>query len=116
MIPWRFITNEASLAEALSLSSTTPVMILKHSLTCSISHLAKMRLEDEWAFDDTSLIPFILEVQPNRELSNQIAETMSVIHESPQVLLIVDGACIYDTSHLDITVTDIKEGLSSHVN
>jgi bacillithiol system protein YtxJ len=34
-----------------------------------------------------------------------------VHHESPQVLLIVNGECIFDTSHLDISVSELQEAL-----
>jgi bacillithiol system protein YtxJ len=40
-------------------------------------------------------------------LSNAVAEQFGVRHESPQVLLIKDGRCVYDASHLGISATDI---------
>jgi bacillithiol system protein YtxJ len=38
-----------------------------------------------------------------------VANTFKVHHESPQVLLIMDGECFYDASHLDIQFQELKE-------
>ena len=45
----------------------------------------------------------------NRPLSNKISEDLKVHHESPQVLLIRNGECVYDESHLSIYMDDIAE-------
>ncbi|MGC8020649.1 monothiol bacilliredoxin BrxC family protein [Salmonella enterica] len=42
-------------------------------------------------------------------MSNEVAEMFSVHHESPQVLLIKNGECIYDESHQGITMSEIEE-------
>jgi bacillithiol system protein YtxJ len=34
-----------------------------------------------------------------------------VYHESPQILLITNGECVLDASHLDISVEEIREVL-----
>jgi bacillithiol system protein YtxJ len=48
-----------------------------------------------------------------RPLSNAIAEIFGVHHESPQVLLIQDGECVYDASHYDISFDDLVEQVSA---
>ncbi|MBD0333404.1 MAG: DUF2847 family protein, partial [Chitinophagaceae bacterium] len=40
---------------------------------------------------------------------NRIAEVFKVHHESPQILVIKDGHCIYDESHLSISMEEILE-------
>jgi bacillithiol system protein YtxJ len=42
-----------------------------------------------------------------RDLSNQIAQSWNIRHESPQVLLIQNNECHYDASHNNIHVADI---------
>jgi bacillithiol system protein YtxJ len=44
-----------------------------------------------------------------RSLSNKIAEDLKVHHESPQVLVIKNGDCVYDESHLAIYMEEIAE-------
>ncbi len=56
---------------------------------------------------------YYLDVLIYRPVSLQVAETFQVHHESPQVLLIVDGECIYDASQLDITLEELREGLTA---
>jgi bacillithiol system protein YtxJ len=41
-------------------------------------------------------------------VSNAVADTFDVNHQSPQVLIIKDGECIYDTSHMGISYQEIR--------
>jgi len=50
-----------------------------------------------------------LDLLAHRSLSNKIAEQFSVYHESPQVLLIRNGECIYDESHMGISMPELVE-------
>ena len=54
---------------------------------------------------------FYLDLLSYRQLSNKIAQIFSVPHESPQILLIKNGECIYEESHLGITADDLQEQL-----
>lgn len=49
----------------------------------------------------------LLDLIRYRSLSNKIEEQFNVYHESPQVLLIRNGECIYDESHNGISMDDI---------
>jgi bacillithiol system protein YtxJ len=46
-----------------------------------------------------------------RSVSTKTATDYNVVHESPQILIIKNGKCIYDTSHMSISVDVIKEQL-----
>ncbi|MFN0176830.1 MAG: bacillithiol system redox-active protein YtxJ [Saprospiraceae bacterium] len=92
-------------------SHEVPCLIFKHSTRCHICSIAKFRLEDDWDFKPGEMEAYFLDVLINRPVSLQVAETFQVHHESPQVLLIVDGECIYDASQLDITFEELQEGL-----
>ena len=107
---WNQITSEQDLNELKELSNTQRVFIFKHSTRCSISSVTLDRLEREW--DDaeiTGLKPYFLDLITYRSLSNQVADDFGIMHESPQVLVIDKGACIYHTSHLGINYSDLKK-------
>jgi bacillithiol system protein YtxJ len=42
-------------------------------------------------------------------VSNYISSEFGVQHQSPQALLIENGKCTYDASHLNIRVSDLKQ-------
>lgn len=106
---WHHLTTRADVDALAERSSNTPCLIFKHSTRCSISMVARHRLESDWDFDAGALEAYFLDIINYREVSNYIAEKFEVHHESPQVLLIRNGECYYDTSHLDISVAEIHE-------
>jgi bacillithiol system protein YtxJ len=102
---WIPLTTVTQLTEIREASATKPVVIFKHSTRCSISAVAKSRLERAATPDTISF--YYLDLIKFRDISNKIAEDFNVPHESPQVLLIRNGACIYDESHSGITMDDL---------
>ncbi|HPN71732.1 MAG TPA: bacillithiol system redox-active protein YtxJ [Saprospiraceae bacterium] len=106
---WKLLTSFEDIETINKESFDFPVVILKHSRTCSISAMAKMRLEDKW---DLDLSAYYLDILSYRNLSNALAEKYHVHHESPQLLLIKNGECVYDASHFDISVAELKESLT----
>ncbi|MDB5199064.1 MAG: hypothetical protein JWO92_1027 [Chitinophagaceae bacterium] len=104
---WITLTNEEQLHQIKVHSNTKPQVIFKHSTRCSISSMAKNRLErniqpDEMDFHFLDLIQY-------RLISNKISEDFKVCHESPQILVIKNGECIYDESHSGIDMEQIIE-------
>ncbi|HOY07471.1 MAG TPA: bacillithiol system redox-active protein YtxJ [Saprospiraceae bacterium] len=112
-IQWTAITAASDIEHILSRSNEVPCLIFKHSTSCNISAIAKYRLEDDWRAGKDELEPYYLDLLRYRGISNQLAETFNVYHESPQVLLISGGECIYDASHLDISVEELTEALNA---
>lgn len=112
-ISWFPLNSNESLEALLAASFETPCLIFKHSTRCNISDIAKYRLESDWAFPANTIRPYYLDLIAHRALSNIVAERFAVHHESPQVLLIVKGACTYDADHLDIQVAEIAEQLAA---
>ncbi len=113
MINWVLLDDNSKLLKAIEESFTKDVVIFKHSTTCSISLMAKRRLEEDWD-DLENVIPYYLDLKSFRSISDEVAERFSVHHESPQILLIRQGECIYDASHFDITIAELKETLVFH--
>jgi len=102
---WIHLTDEEQLKQIISKSQIRPQVVFKHSSRCSISSVALQRLQ---RVDQPSDIDFyFLDLIAFRTLSNKISDVFKVSHESPQVLVIKDGQCIYDESHLGIPMDEI---------
>ena len=56
---------------------------------------------------------YYLDLIKHRDVSNKIAEEFHVYHESPQVLLVVKGSCIYNESHLGISLEELEDQINS---
>ena len=106
---WREFTTEEALEEIKTRSAEKPQVIFKHSTKCSISSMAKSRLERATAPEGVEFN--YLDLIAHRNVSSKIAEVFDVEHASPQVLIIKDGACIYDESHNAINMDEIVEAV-----
>lgn len=102
---WIPLTDEKQLTELINKSAQQPQVIFKHSTRCSISAVALKRLEKE--APPTGVDFYMLDLLSYRSLSNKIAEQFGVPHESPQVLVVKNGSCVFDESHLGISMDDI---------
>ena len=102
---WKTLTSEEQLEEINTASAQEPVTIFKHSTRCSISSMAKARLERAGAPEGLTF--YYLDLISYRSVSDKIADMYGVGHESPQILLIRDGECIYHESHTGILMDEI---------
>lgn len=102
---WITLRSESQLEDILKNSTRRPQVIFKHSTRCSTSALVKNRLERAPAPQDVDF--YFLDLLNYRPVSNKIAESFRIEHESPQVLIIRHGKCIYDESHLGISMDEI---------
>ena len=98
------------LEEALALAEKKPVLLFKHSATCSISLRAHREMEQLTGAQDPAV--YLATVQRARNLSNAIAEQFGIRHESPQVILLVNGKPVFHTSHFDVTAAQVRAALS----
>ncbi len=106
---WNQLENVATLATIKEESATQRILIFKHSTRCSISTMALGRLERSWKDSEmAALKPYYLDLLNFRAISNQIAEDFGIHHESPQVLVISNGQCVYHASHSDIDYKELK--------
>ena len=104
---WIILTDEQQLNNLKELSREKAQVIFKHSTRCASSSMAKARLERNTSPNDVDF--YFLDLIRYRQLSNKIADIFAVSHESPQVLLIKNGACVYEESHSGIQMEDIIE-------
>ncbi len=105
---WVGLKNEEQLNMLKEISHQKIQMIFKHSTQCSISAAAYQEMEK---VDTTA---WYLDIFQHRPISNQIAEDFGVKHESPQVLLVKNGAVVYHESHRKITQETITNALNAY--
>ncbi|MFT4526508.1 MAG: bacillithiol system protein YtxJ [Granulosicoccus sp.] len=106
---WKNLILEEALGTIVQESHNKPQLIFKHSTRCSISSMAKNRLERSWNLDNVE--PWYLDLIAYRSVSNMIESQFKVQHESPQAILFVNGEVVYTSSHSSISVDDIKSHL-----
>lgn len=104
---WIHLTDEEQLKQIISKSQEKPQVIFKHSTRCSISSVALARLQKVSQPSDIDF--YFLDLLAYRSLSNKVAQVFQVPHESPQVLVIKSGECIYEESHMGISMTEIVQ-------
>jgi bacillithiol system protein YtxJ len=104
---WIPLQTESQLEDIQAKSADRPQLIFKHSTRCSTSAVVKGRLER--AEKPQAIDFYYLDLINYRPVSNKVADVFRIDHESPQVLLIRDGQCIYDESHMGITMADIVD-------
>lgn len=87
-----------------------PFLLMKHSLTCPISANA---FEEYTRFiqNHDEVEAYFLAVQEARDLSNHIADTSGIKHESPQTIYFKEGKPVWNTSHWNITYENLKNAL-----
>lgn len=104
---WIPLKDQAGLDTIKSKSTEQPQVIFKHSTRCGTSSMVKNRLERA---DVPAEIDFhFLDLVTYRALSNKVAEEFGITHQSPQILLIKNGQCVYDESHYGIFIDEIIE-------
>ena len=107
-INWVSLTDLGQLNEISQLSNEKPVVIFKHSTRCSISRMALKQFENEYDLSDNEVTTYFLDLIAFRDISNEIASRFNVVHQSPQLLLIVGGKSVYDVSHSAIDADELK--------
>jgi bacillithiol system protein YtxJ len=106
---WITLDTLEQLEDINALSFNKPQILFKHSTTCSISLMAKNRLDKGDIADNAAI--YYLDLLQYRPISNAIAAKYNVIHQSPQVLVIKNGECVYEETHNGITLDELEEQL-----
>ncbi len=104
---WKAFDSSVAFTETLKLSQLEhhSFVIFKHSSSCGFSAIAKRRFEMNFP---QGVPIYLLVVQQQRDLSNQVAEEFNIRHESPQLLLIENGVCTYSESHMAISAKELS--------
>jgi len=102
------------LEEVWQTSKEKPTLLFKHSTTCPVSAKAFQEFQTFLQENDEEIGAFFVKVRESRPVSNEIAEELGVVHQSPQIILVKDEEAKWDASHMKITVDSIKEALANH--
>ena len=104
---WKILDNIEQLDSIHEESGTKPTVIFKHSTRCSISRMALKNFENEYDLGE-NVAAYFLDLISFRDISNEIASRFNVVHQSPQLLLIVGGKSVYDVSHSSIDAQELR--------
>ena len=107
---WIDLIDEQQLSSLKELSKQKAQLIFKHSTRCSISTMAKSRLERDEQSPSGDF--YYLDLLKHRSISDQIAEDFSVAHQSPQIILIKNTECVYEESHSGIQMDEIRQQIA----
>jgi bacillithiol system protein YtxJ len=111
------LTTKEALQMALDRSDQGPIALFKHSTRCPISASAYHQVARYLEESGGDHIPFYLvKVVEARDISNAVAETLGVKHQSPQLIAVNCKRAYYNVSHGAITARAIQEASvnSSH--
>jgi len=103
---WIALIDEKQIDECIDSSHEKTVVIFKHSTSCGISRMVLKSFEREAESNDNEHIRyFFLDLIMFRSVSNYIAEKLEVRHESPQLIVIKNGAVKHHSSHSSISAS-----------
>jgi bacillithiol system protein YtxJ len=108
---WINLEDLGQLNEIINASEEKPVVIFKHSTRCSVSRMALKQFENEFNLQG-KMDAYYLDLIDNRAISNEIASKFDVVHQSPQLLVIKNGKCIYNISHSEIDALFLNQFLA----
>jgi bacillithiol system protein YtxJ len=107
MLHWIALTEQLQIDDIKTKSAFTPQVVFKHSTRCNISSVALKRLENAGNLPNADY--YYLDLIKYRHLSDAVAHIFEVYHESPQILVIKNGECVYDESHLGIDTYELTD-------
>ncbi|MFT6442529.1 MAG: bacillithiol system protein YtxJ [Salibacteraceae bacterium] len=106
---WVELTSIEQAKEAIANSTEQPVLFFKHSTRCPISTMAHRRLETD-APELTSTVNLkYLDLIAYRDISDWLANTLNVTHQSPQVILVQNKEVVHIATHSEINSAEILE-------
>ncbi|MGW9686514.1 bacillithiol system redox-active protein YtxJ [Flagellimonas sp. 2504JD1-5] len=107
-VPWIPLVAMDQLNEIKEKSKERTQLIFKHSTTCGISRMVLNMFTSSYALGE-DIDVYFLDLHAHRDVSNAVASTFQVMHQSPQLLIIKNGEATYHTSHGAITDINFEE-------
>ena len=87
-------------------------VIYKHSSRCALSRSARTEM-GKFEQEIPDLPVFIVDVVRHPAVSTAIEERTGIKHESPQAILLRDGAVTWHASHYDVTRASLRDNLAA---
>jgi bacillithiol system protein YtxJ len=107
-LPWIDLNAVSQLQTIKDASATKTQVIFKHSTRCGISRMVKNQFIEDYGFSENQVDLYYLDLIAYREVSNTVAHTFNVVHESPQLLVIKNGIAVMHESHGSINDLDLN--------
>ena len=107
------LVDVAMLEAALAESQQRPVVLFKHSRTCGVSYGALDELQTHIERDGMDAAYKMIVVQSHRGISDTVSTRFGIRHETPQAIVIRDGAVVWKASHFRITADEIAKVLAT---
>ena len=101
------VADAGALDTLFARSHEAPVLLFKHSNACPISAAAYEQMSR--VKGDVSIVV----VQQSRDLAREVETRTGVRHESPQVLVLRDGAVVWTASHFAVTAAAVEQAVRS---
>jgi len=105
---WIHLTSEDQLQKIVVKSQEKPQVICKYSSCCHLSEIVFQRLQKNCCPGDVDF--HFLDLTNYNPISEKVSEVFGVSHQSPQILVINEGQCIFHESHPEISL----EGILQH--
>ena len=107
MLTYTEITSMEQWKKLMQESDDKKILIFKHSTTCPISANAY----GAFASYQSPVDKYLVNVIQSREVSNAVAQDLSIQHESPQAIVVENGKGTWNASHWDITGEALDEAI-----
>lgn len=104
---WIHLTDEDQVQKVIIRSQEKPQVIFKYSNRCFLSELIFRRLQKNCCPERMDF--YFLDLIAYGNISDKISKTFGIPHQSPQILVIRDGECVFEESHSEISLEEIME-------
>ena len=107
------VTELKSIESIEQLFQEPLAVLLKHSTRCPVSFSARDEFDKFVSSCKQANTFYLVDVIAQIQVSNEIAEKSGIQHKSPQVLIFVNGAVVWNESHYAITVEALHEAVDN---
>lgn len=107
--PWIELIDKGQLDGISEKSKIKTQLIFKHSTRCGISRMVISQFKKDYTLSELQADLYYLDLLKHRDISFEIAERFNVMHESPQLLVVKNGAVVKHSSHGSINDLMIEE-------
>ena len=108
-LPWKSLNSIKQLDDIKDKSRYKPQLIFKHSTRCGISRMVLNTFVKQYNFTENQADLYYLDLLAFRDVSNEVTTQFDVFHQSPQLLVIKNGAVVTHESHGAINDMDLSQ-------
>jgi bacillithiol system protein YtxJ len=104
---WIHLTAEDQLQKIIVKSQEKPQVIFKYSSCCHFSEIVFQRLQKNGCLGEIDF--HFLDLTNYNPISERVSEIFGIPHQSPQILVINEGHCVFHESHPEISLAGILQ-------